>query len=294
MEEQGTNQPTAALVPASISTPSRARCPTCGGSSPATPPPGQMQATLVGTMTAAFPSLSVEKKFAQLLGQKDFKGFTDRRIAVSEAGTFAGIGSITYTILNNTSLSKQLASIVAVTVFLLLCFLLIIYRLWNAKETSFRFLDSDHGEAADSPVKAAQHLIQTTHFTGIVPYQPYIALLNNKMAEGVKVKRIVARDAHESPTKYDWFDTFRGLPGYDQIDIHELFPLPLDIMIFDHHTVVLHLPSAFSGNDFHSALQIENEQIAHLFENMFCRMEIRGRQQGLPNNLVTVNHSIPC
>jgi hypothetical protein len=34
---------------------------------------------LVGNVTAAFPSKYVEKEFAQLLGQKDFKGFTDRQ-----------------------------------------------------------------------------------------------------------------------------------------------------------------------------------------------------------------------
>jgi hypothetical protein len=208
-------------------------------------------------------------------------------IALSEAFGFVGIGSFTYTILTNTPLSKLLAVIVAVTVFLLLCSLLIIYRFWNAKETSFRFLDSDHGEAADSPVKAAQQLIQTTHFTGIVPYQPYIALLKNKMAEGVKVKRIVARDPHESPTKYNWLDTFRDLPHYEQIDMHELFPLPLDIMIFDHHTVVLHLPSEVSGDDFHSAVLIENEKIARLFENMFTRMEIRARH---PTKKISLFH----
>jgi hypothetical protein len=35
--------------------------------------------TLIGQVSAAFPSVSVEKEFAHLLGQKDFKGFTDRQ-----------------------------------------------------------------------------------------------------------------------------------------------------------------------------------------------------------------------
>jgi hypothetical protein len=90
MENQGASQPIAAMVPApaAIVGSGRANCPTCGGS-PATancptcgggiPASGQTQATLVGTVTAAFPSLSVEKEFAQLLGQKDFSGFTDRQ-----------------------------------------------------------------------------------------------------------------------------------------------------------------------------------------------------------------------
>lgn len=95
MEEQGGIQPVAATVPAPAAiagpsrpscptcgggptAPGRANCPTCGGGSAAAPF-GQTQATLVGIVTAAFPSLSVEKEFAQLLGQKDFKGFTDRQ-----------------------------------------------------------------------------------------------------------------------------------------------------------------------------------------------------------------------
>ena len=39
--------------------------------------------TAVGTVSAVFPSLSVEKEFAQLLGKRDFKGFTDRETMYS-------------------------------------------------------------------------------------------------------------------------------------------------------------------------------------------------------------------
>jgi len=56
----------------------RSTCSSCGGAHSATTM-SQAQATVVGTITAAFPSLSVEKEFAQRLGQKDFKGFTDRQ-----------------------------------------------------------------------------------------------------------------------------------------------------------------------------------------------------------------------
>lgn len=57
---------------------SRSTCTSCG--SPSAPTPGgQSQAILIGTVTAAFPSLSVEKEFAQLLNNPDFKGLTDRQ-----------------------------------------------------------------------------------------------------------------------------------------------------------------------------------------------------------------------
>ncbi len=83
MEEQATTQPIVSVAAPPSGGSGKATCSACGGSSP--PPaigrlePGPRQATLVGTVTAAFPSLSVEKHFAQLLGQKDFKGFTDRQ-----------------------------------------------------------------------------------------------------------------------------------------------------------------------------------------------------------------------
>ncbi len=75
MDDPGASQPTPLQVPVNPGpTPT---CSGCGGASAA--PPNQTQATVVGTVTAAFPSLSVEKEFAQLLGKKDFKGFTDRQ-----------------------------------------------------------------------------------------------------------------------------------------------------------------------------------------------------------------------
>jgi hypothetical protein len=79
MEDQGVSQP-AAIVPAraTVGASGPGNCPSCGGGSSVTPP-GPVQVTLVGNVTAAFPSLSVEKEFAQLLGHKDFKGFTDRQ-----------------------------------------------------------------------------------------------------------------------------------------------------------------------------------------------------------------------
>lgn len=63
-------------------------CASCGSGLPAgTPaaPPVQVPAAVVavGAITCAFPSLSVEKEFAQLLGQKDFNGFTDRQTMYS-------------------------------------------------------------------------------------------------------------------------------------------------------------------------------------------------------------------
>jgi hypothetical protein len=95
VEERGTSHLTAATVPISAGpvVPSPANCPTCGGSNPAAASrascptcgggsaasSGPVQATLVGTVTVAFPSQSVEKEFAQLLGQKEFKGLTDRQ-----------------------------------------------------------------------------------------------------------------------------------------------------------------------------------------------------------------------
>jgi hypothetical protein len=51
-------------------------CSTCGGGG-AAPSSAQGQITLIGQVSAAFPSVYVEKEFAHLLGQKDFKGFTD-------------------------------------------------------------------------------------------------------------------------------------------------------------------------------------------------------------------------
>jgi hypothetical protein len=63
-------------------------CSTCGsGPQPAdlSAPPVQTPTPVVavGAITCAFPSLSVEKEFAQLLGQKDFTGFTDRQTMYS-------------------------------------------------------------------------------------------------------------------------------------------------------------------------------------------------------------------
>jgi hypothetical protein len=43
----------------------------------------QTSVVVVGTVSCAFPSLSVEKEFAQLLGQKDFTGFADRQTMYS-------------------------------------------------------------------------------------------------------------------------------------------------------------------------------------------------------------------
>jgi hypothetical protein len=77
MEDQGVSPPIAPVVAPANVAPGRSTCSTCGGGTPAALS-GQMQATVVGTVTAAFPSLSVEKEFAQSLGQRDFKGFTDR------------------------------------------------------------------------------------------------------------------------------------------------------------------------------------------------------------------------
>jgi len=74
MEDQGVGQPARATVASS----GPGNCPSCGGGSSVTPL-GPTQATLVGNVTAAFPSIYVEKQFAQLLGQKDFKGHTDRQ-----------------------------------------------------------------------------------------------------------------------------------------------------------------------------------------------------------------------
>jgi hypothetical protein len=63
-------------------------CSTCGSGPTPAPPvappfPTQGPVVAVGAVTCAFPSLSVEKEFAQLLGQKDFKGFTDRQTMYS-------------------------------------------------------------------------------------------------------------------------------------------------------------------------------------------------------------------
>jgi PatG Domain len=72
-------------VPAAVpAPPEKVGCTTCGSSPPPATlvaPPVQTPTPVVsiGTITSAFPSLSVEKEFAQLLGQKDFTGFTDRQ-----------------------------------------------------------------------------------------------------------------------------------------------------------------------------------------------------------------------
>src|SRR5277367_2350467 len=70
-----------AMVPAP---PETVGCTSCGsGPRPATlaAPPDQtpVPVVAVGAITSAFPSLSVEREFAQLHGQKEFKGFTDRQ-----------------------------------------------------------------------------------------------------------------------------------------------------------------------------------------------------------------------
>jgi hypothetical protein len=74
-----------ALTPAP---PPTAGCPSCGsgpapGGAAAAPLPAPAPVVAVGAITCVFPSLSVEKEFAQLLGQKDFKGFTDRQAMYS-------------------------------------------------------------------------------------------------------------------------------------------------------------------------------------------------------------------
>jgi hypothetical protein len=66
-------------------------CLTCGGSGsigyqdqlPTAVSHDHPRVTAVGIVSAVFPSLSVEKEFAQLLGQRDFKGFTDRETMYS-------------------------------------------------------------------------------------------------------------------------------------------------------------------------------------------------------------------
>ncbi len=86
MEEPGAGQPviptaTPLNPPAGLST-----CLTCAGTGSAgyqdQPPAAVMRdhprVTAVGTVGTLFRNLSVEKEFAQLLGRKDFKGFTDR------------------------------------------------------------------------------------------------------------------------------------------------------------------------------------------------------------------------
>lgn len=55
----------------------RSTCSTCGNPAPV-PSSGSPYVIAVGNITAAFPSLSVEKEFAQVLSRTDFKGMTDR------------------------------------------------------------------------------------------------------------------------------------------------------------------------------------------------------------------------
>jgi hypothetical protein len=199
-------------------------------------------------------------------------------LSLAEVLGLAGVSSFSYTVLTSLSIAKHDALFSALLIFILLFGFMLASRLWNAREHQFRLVISDHGEAADSPVKEANHVIQTTHFTGIQPYEPYIALMKNKLAEGVKVRRLVARDPMERSDKYKWLNTFANCPNYTEISIDDSFPLPMDIMIFDHKTVVLHLPSGLDDDDFHSAISIDNEKIATLFENVFKRMEIRAMQ----------------
>jgi hypothetical protein len=71
MENPGAVTPATPAPPAAT----RAACPACGGGAASV----QGYATLLGTATMAFPSLAVEKEFAQLLGNKNFNGFTDRQ-----------------------------------------------------------------------------------------------------------------------------------------------------------------------------------------------------------------------
>jgi hypothetical protein len=84
--ESGQQASSTAATPASRS-PAVTPCSTCGHIAAPAGNQDQPQAmiahvhsrvTAVGTVNAAFPSLAVEKKFAQLLGHRDFKGFTDR------------------------------------------------------------------------------------------------------------------------------------------------------------------------------------------------------------------------
>jgi len=72
MEDQQMSNSATAVAPAP------GGCSTCGGGSAASAS-AQGQVTLIGQVSAAFPSVYVEKEFAHLLGQKDFKGFTDRQ-----------------------------------------------------------------------------------------------------------------------------------------------------------------------------------------------------------------------
>jgi hypothetical protein len=68
--------------------PQTSGCPTCGSGPKPAPPvappiPAHGPVIAVGGVSCAFPSLSVEKEFAQLLGQKEFNGFTDRQTMYS-------------------------------------------------------------------------------------------------------------------------------------------------------------------------------------------------------------------
>jgi PatG Domain len=71
-------------APPTAVAPKTVGCANCGSTPPSTTlvaPPIQTPAPVVavGAITSAFPSLSVEKEFAQLFGQKDFTGLTDRQ-----------------------------------------------------------------------------------------------------------------------------------------------------------------------------------------------------------------------
>lgn len=202
-------------------------------------------------------------------------------VSLSETLGLAGAGGLFHTFLRTfCNASEALAAGLAVAAFLAIFGLLIVYRLWNSRENQFQFVDSDHGEAADSPVKRAGHHIYTTHFTSIIPHEPYRVLLKSKLDAGIKVKRIVFKDPAEKSEKYEWLKEFAPSKNYRQIDVEESFPLPLDIMIFDHKAVVLHLPSGVYDDDFYSAIIIKNEKIAGLFENVFHRLEARAREIG--------------
>ncbi len=83
-EDPGTGQPVVPVAAPANPLPITPSCLTCGSVTPADQPPtafthSHARLTAIGTVNAEFGSISVEKKFAQLLGHRDFKGFTDRQ-----------------------------------------------------------------------------------------------------------------------------------------------------------------------------------------------------------------------
>ena len=150
--------------------------------------------------------------------------------------------------------------------------------IWNRKGTYYRVLDSRQGDAVSVHIKATRKSIYVTHFTNVVPDEMYQTSMLERLRKGIHITRIVAREPKAHSDQYEWLKAYKAdknvKKNYTQIDMKGPAVLPIDIFILDEKTVVLHFPREVMNGHFQSAIVMQNEHVARLFQTLFERIRI--------------------